>query len=326
VPSREWHIPTLADVHEARRRIAPHLRETPLYRYPALDELLGTSVWVKHENHHEVGAFKVRGGVNLVAQASDEERSHGFICASTGNHGQSIAFAARLFGARATIVVPENANPVKVASMRGLGAQIIHFGPDFDAAREHCAKLAREQGLRYVHSGDEPLLIAGVGTIYLEMLEQQPDIDLVFVPIGGGSSAAGACVVAAEMKPALRVVGVQSDAAPSAYRSWRAHSMIDDVTATYAEGLATRTPFELPQLVMWKLLREFILVSDDEIRTAQAEMIRTTRNLTEGAGAAPLAGAMRMRDELRGKNLCLILSGGNASPEQLIEVLSAAGG
>ena len=321
---RDWHVPGLIDVYEARRHIQPHLRATPLFLYPALDELVGTAVYVKHENHHPVGAFKVRGGVNLVSQSSAEERARGFICASTGNHGQSIAFAARIFGARAIIVCPENANPVKVASMRGLGAEIIHFGPDFDAAREHCEALAREHGYRYVHSGDEPLLIAGVGTIYLEMLEEQPDLDVVFVPIGGGSSAGAACIVAAEMKPSLRVVGVQSEAAPAAYRSWRERALLEDTTRTYAEGLATRTPFELPQRIMWELLQEFMLVSEEELRTAQAHMIRTTRNLTEGAGAAPLAAALRMRDELRGKKVGLVLSGGNASPEQLLDVLAAS--
>ena len=324
VSPREWRVPTLGDVLEARRHIEPHLRPTPMYRYPALDELLGANVYVKHENHHPVGAFKVRGGVNLVSHASPDERARGFICASTGNHGQSIAFAAGIFGARAIVVCPENANPVKVASMRGLGAEIIHFGPDFDAAREHCETLAREHGYRYVHSGNEPLLIAGVGTIYLEMLEDAPELDVIFVPVGGGSSAAGACIVAAEMKPSLRVVAVQAEAAPAAYRSWRERSMLEDTTRTYAEGLATRTAFELPQLIMWRLLREFVLVSEDELRGAQANMIRTTRNMTEGAGAAPLAAALRARQELRGQNVGLVLSGGNASPEQLLEVLSAS--
>ena len=156
-----WHVPTLVDVLDARRRISPHVRPTPLYGYPVLDELLGAEVFVKHENHLPTGAFKVRGGVNLVSQLSAEERERGVIAASTGNHGQSIAYAARLFGVRATICVPEEANPVKVASMRGLGAELVFHGRDYDEAREHCERLAAEHGYRYVHSGNEPLLIAG---------------------------------------------------------------------------------------------------------------------------------------------------------------------
>jgi threonine dehydratase len=187
----EWQAPTLADVLKARRRILRHLHPTPLFGYASLDELLGAEVLVKHENHQPVGAFKVRGGVNLISQLRTEERKRGVITASTGNHGQSIAYAARLFGVQATICVPEQANPVKVASMRGLGAELVFHGRDFDDAREHCERLASEHGYRYVHSGNEPLLIAGVGTETLEILEEQPHTDVIVVPVGGGSGAAG---------------------------------------------------------------------------------------------------------------------------------------
>ena len=314
-------VPALAEVLEARRRISPHLRPTPLYEYPTLSELLGAEVFVKHENHQPVGAFKVRGGVNLVSQLSAEERERGVISASTGNHGQSIAYAARLFGVPATICVPEAANPVKVASMRGLGAELVFHGRDFDEAREHCERLASERGYRYVHSGDEPLLIAGVATETLEIFEEQPETDVVIVPVGGGSGAAGACVVARAVKPATKVIGVQSDAAPAAYRSWRERRLVEDRMDTFAEGLATRTAFELPQRILREWLDSFVLVSDAEIGTAQALMIETTRNLVEAAGAAPLAAALRMREELAGKRVALLLSGGNASREQLLDVL-----
>src|ERR671925_1048184 len=216
----EWRVPTLVDVLDAKRRIAPYLRPTPLFSYPALSELVGTDVWVKHENHQPVGAFKVRGGVNLVSQLTEDERERGVIAASTGNHGQSIAYAARLFGVRATICVPENANPVKVASMRGLGAELVFHGRDYDEAREHCEQLAQEHGYRYVHSGNEPLLIAGVATETLEILEERPDVEVVIVPIGGGSGAAGACIAAKSVREGIEVIGVQSEAAPAAYRSW----------------------------------------------------------------------------------------------------------
>jgi threonine dehydratase len=314
-------LPTLADVLEARRRISPHLRPTPLYGYPSLNELLGADVFVKHENHQPVGAFKVRGGVNLVSQLSADERERGVIAASTGNHGQSIAYAARLFGVPATICVPERANPVKVASMRGLGAELVFHGRDYDDARERCEQLASEHRYRYVHSGNEPLLIAGVATETLEILEEQPETDVIIVPVGGGSGAAGACIVAKAVDPAIRVIAVQSEAAPSAYRSWRERRLVQDRMETFAEGLATRTAFELPQKVLSQWLDDFVLVRDDEIRAAQALMIEATRNLVEAAGAAPLAAGLRLREQLIGKRVALILSGGNASREQLLDVL-----
>jgi threonine dehydratase len=318
----DGHVPTLADVLEARCRIAPHLQPTPLFAYPALTELLGFDVFVKHENHQPVGAFKVRGGVNLISQLSAKDRERGVIAASTGNHGQSIAYAARLFGVRATICVPENANPVKVTSMRSLGAELIFRGRDFDEAREHCEQLAAEHGYRYVHSGNEPLLIAGVGTQTLEILEQQPRIEAIIVPIGGGSGAAGACIVAKAVNPAVRVIGVQSEGAPAAFRSWRERNLVVDRMETFAEGLATRAAFELPQSILWRWLDDFLLVSDDEIRAAQALMIESTRNLVEAAGAAPLAAALRLREGLAGTRTALIASGGNASRDQLLDVLS----
>ncbi len=317
-----WELPTLVDVVEARQRIAPHLRPTPLYGYEALNELVGTEVSVKHENHQPIGAFKIRGGVNLISQLSAEESERGVIAASTGNHGQSIAYAARLFGVPATICVPEQANPVKVASMRGLGAELVFHGRDFDDAREHCEHLAQEHGYRYVHSGNEPLLIAGVATETLEILEEQPRTEVIIVPIGGGSGAAGACVVAKAVNPAVRVIGVQSLAAPAAFRSWQEHRLVEDRMETFAEGLATRTAFELPQRILWQWLDDFVLVSDDEIRAAQALMIEATRNLVEAAGAAPLAAALQLRDQLAGKRVALVLSGGNATPEQLLDALS----
>ena len=315
--------PTFEDVLAARDRIAPHLQPTALNRYPALDALVGTETWVKHENHQPVGAFKVRGGVNLVAQLSEDERRRGVISASTGNHGQSIAFASRLFGVRAVICVPEAANPVKVASIQGLGAEVVFHGRDFDEAREHCESLAAEHGYRYIHSGDEPHLIAGVGTETLEILEREPDLDALLVPIGGGSGAAGACIVADALRPNLEVIGVQSDAAPAAYRSWHEGRVVEDEMRTTAEGLATRVGFALPQRILRERLEDFVLVSEAEIRTATLQMIERTRNLVEAAGAAPLAAALKLRDRLAGKRIALVASGGNITLAQLRELLSS---
>jgi threonine dehydratase len=314
--------PTFADVLEARARIAPHLPRTPVREYPPLGRLVGATVFVKHENHLPTGAFKVRGGINLASQLGPAERERGVVASSTGNHGQSVALGARLFGVKATICVPENANPVKVGAMRDLGADVLSHGADFDDAREHAERLAREHGFRYIHSGNEPLLIAGVATATLELLEDEPRIDTIIVPVGGGSGAAGAAIVAKTIAPSIRVIGVQSASAPAAYRSWRERKLVDDEMRTFAEGLATRVAFELPQQIMWELLDDFVLVSDDEIRAAQRAMIESTRNLIEAAGASPLAAALSLHDTLAGKRVALIASGGNASPEQLRELLA----
>jgi threonine dehydratase len=305
----------------ARERIAPHLQPTALTNYPGLDELVGTEVWVKHENHQPVGAFKVRGGVNLVSQLSPGDRERGVITASTGNHGQSIAFASRIFGMRSIVCVPEQANPVKVASMRGLGAELVFHGNDFDDARERCEALAEEHGYRYVHSGNEPDLIAGVGTHTLETLEKQPELDVLIVPVGGGSGAAGACIAAGELNPETRVIGVQSEDAPAAYRSWKEGGIAEDRMDTAAEGLATRVGFELPQRILRERLADFLLVSEDDLRAATVQMLERTRNLIEPAGAAPLAAALQL--DLAGKKVALIASGGNMTLAQLRELLAA---
>jgi len=314
-------IPTLADVVAARERIAPYLGPTLLRRYATLSELVGADVWVKHENQNPTGAFKIRGGINLVAQLPEDERERGLIAASTGNHGQSIAYAARAFGVRATICVPADANPLKVDAIRSLGAEIVSHGRDFDEAREHCAALAEREGLRYVHSGNEPQLIAGVATATLELVEQEPEIDVILVPVGGGSGAAGACVVAKAVRPEIEVVGVQSEAAPAAYRSWRERRIVEDAMGTFAEGLATRVGFELPQRILWDHLDDFVLVGEDDLRRAIVQMIDATRQLVEAAGAAALAGALKLRERLHGKRVALICSGGNITLAQLRAVL-----
>jgi threonine dehydratase len=313
-------VPDLADVLAARQRIAPYLRPTPLYRYPALDAMTGTRAWVKHENHQPVGAFKVRGGVNLVSQLDADERRRGVIAASTGNHGQSVAYAADLFGVRAVICMPEQANPVKVDSMRALGAEVVFRGRDFDEAREYCEKRAADDGFRYIHSGNEPPLIAGVATYTLEILEDRPDIDVIVVPVGGGSGAAGACLVAKAVRASIEVIGVQSEAAPAAYRSWQARSLVEDTTSTFAEGLATRTAFDLPQRILWELLDDFVLVSEEALRIATRLMISTTRNLVEPAGAAALGAVLDVPGRFADRKVALICSGGNISPAQLVEL------
>jgi threonine dehydratase len=266
----------------------------------------------------------VRGGINLMSRLDAATRARGVIAASTGNHGQSVAFAARLFGVSAIICAPAGANPVKVEAMRDLGAEVVLVGRDFDDAREHCEGLAAEHGYRYIHSGDEPDLIAGVATHTLELLEDQPDVDVIIVPVGGGSGAAGACIVAKSIGREVEVIAVQSAQAPTAHESWRAGKPVERPNTTVAEGLATRTAFELPQRILREMLDDFVLVSDDAILAAVRVMIEKTRTLVEPAGAAPLAAALSpaIRPRLAGRRVALICSGANISPAQLRDVMS----
>ncbi|HKP88142.1 MAG TPA: threonine/serine dehydratase [Blastocatellia bacterium] len=315
--------PDFQDVLMARQRIRPYLQRTPMRSYQALDDLIGAQVFIKHENYQPTGAFKVRGGVNLVSQLSAEERARGVISASTGNHGQSVSYAAQLFGVKARIVVPELANPGKVAAMEGFGAEVIFRGEKFDEARLYCEALAREHGYRYIHSGDEPLLIAGVATATLEMLEDEPHLEAIFVPVGGGSGAAAVSIVARAINPSIRVIGAQAESSPAAYESWRQKRLVEAPDRTFAEGLATGTAFRLPQSILWELLREFVLLTEEEIMRAMVWMIERAHTLAEGAGAAPLAAAYRMRDELAGKKIGVVCSGGNTSLNHLKRALAA---
>ncbi|MGP1678345.1 MAG: threonine dehydratase [Burkholderiales bacterium] len=317
-------MPSLHDVIAARPHVYRHLKPTPLYRYAGLSELIGAKVWVKHENHLPVGAFKVRGGLNLVAQLSEKERNSGLFTASTGNHGQSIAYAARAHGVRATIAVPEGANPGKVAAMRGLGAEVAFHGPDFDSAREWVMDIAAAQGGRFVGPTEE-LLIQGVGTYALEIVEDLPEVDAIIVPVGAGSGASATGIVAKTIDPGIQVIGVQSAQAPAIQMSWASGKAVSADMHTVAEGLATRVAFENTQRIMRKYLDDFVLVEDAAIEDAILLLLEHTHNLAEGAGAAALAAAIKLRPRLAGKNVVLVLSGGNFSVDQLRRLLARSG-
>lgn len=311
--------PTISDVYDARRAIASHIHRTPLRRVPGLCDSLGADVWVKHENMQLLGAFKVRGGINLVSRTTPEERALGFVTASSGNHGQSIAYAAQQFGAKCTVFVPVGANPAKVASMRSMGADVVEHGPIFDDARIQSEIFAREESMRYIHAANEPYLVAGVATYSLEIHEDLDDIDYIVVPIGAGSGACGASIVSRYLSPKTKVIGVQSDAAPSVYLSWKKMEgpTVDAKMQTAAEGLATGSSYDYPVGMLRKYLSDFILVSEEDIRRAIVNMIAATRSLVEHAGATSLAGAEAIREQIQGKRVVLIASGANITVEQL---------
>ena len=313
--------PTIGDVYRAKETIAPHIPRTPLQFSAGLSELLDAQVHLKHEEHLPLGSFKARGGINLLSNLSREERDRGVITASTGNHGQSIAAACRLFGARALIVLPQGANPLKVAAMEALGAELVFHGKDFDQARAHCERLAAEEGYRYAHPANEPLLIAGVATQTLEVVEDLPDVEVILMPLGGGSSAAGACLVAKSVSSDIKVIAVQSEAAPGGYQSWKSGRLVEDVNRTFAEGLATASGYQLPQEILKEHLDDFVLVSDDEIRCAIGLLIEKAHTLAEGAGAAATAGAVKIKESLKGKKVSITISGGNITLDQLSEAV-----
>ncbi|MEZ4770760.1 MAG: threonine dehydratase [Caldilineales bacterium] len=313
-------MPTLHDILAARPNVYRFLRPTPLHHYPGLSQLIGAQVWVKHENHQPVGAFKVRGGLNFVAGLGAAERQAGIFTASTGNHGQSLAFAGRAYGVQVTIAAPEGANPDKVAAMRSLGAEVVLHGADFDAAREWMMGVAAERGGLFVGPTDEPL-ICGVGTYALEIVEDLPDVDVIVVPVGAGSGACGTGIVAKAVNPRIQVIGCQSAQAPAMQLSWASGRLVSAEMRTTAEGLATRVPFENTQKVMREMLDDFVLVDDADIDAAIVTLLRHTHNLSEGAGAASLAAALQIRDRLAGKKVVLVMSGGNMSVDKLHDVL-----
>jgi threonine dehydratase len=314
--------PTIDEVHSAAEVVGRHLQPTLLYDWPLLKHRLGLDFFFKHENHQPTGAFKVRGGVNLVSRLTDDERRRGIIGCSTGNHGQSLAFAGRRFDVRCTIVVPAVNNPDKLAAMRALGAEIVEHGRDFDEAKLHCEQLARERGCRYVHSANEPLLIAGVGTMALEIFDRLPSPAVILVPVGLGSGVCGTAIVAAALNPATKVIGVQSTGAPAVAESWRSGRLVaNDTIHTFAEGLATRVPAELTLDIMRRLAHDVVLVSDDDLREAMRWIVRDTHNLPEPAGAATVAAAWKLRERLAGKTVVGILSGGNCDVRLLGELM-----
>jgi threonine dehydratase len=305
-------VPSLADLEAARPRVYAHLRPTPLLRHPLLDEWLGCQAWIKHENHNPTGSFKVRGGLNLVAQLTADERRRGVVSASTGNHGQSMALACREHGVPCHIVVPVHNNPDKNAAMRALGARLVEYGRDFDEARERVEAIASLEGWRYVHSANEPHLIAGVGTYALEVLDELPEADYLFVPIGGGSGAAGCCIARTGRGARTKVIGVQASGADAFARSWRGPARVTaSRVATFAEGMATRTTFDLTFEILKAHLDDVVTLEEEELREGVRAALRLTHNLAEGAGAAPIAAARRWASQIAGRTVVCVMSGGN---------------
>lgn len=310
--------PTLTDVLAARKVVSRYLPPTPVLRPTALSEALGFEIALKCENLQPTGAFKVRGGINFMHNLDMESRSRGVVTASTGNHAQSIAYAAHLFGVQAVVYMPEVNNPDKVAATRRLGATVIEQGADFDECRVAADEHANREGMRYIHSANEPWLIAGVGTYALELIEDEPELDIVIVPVGAGSGVCGTGIVFKTIRPETRVIGVQAEQMPAAYQAYRERRLVTlEGGATWAEGLATRVAFDLPLRIMQERVDDMVLVSEEEMRQAMLTLLDKAHLVAEGAGAAALAAAMKMAGELQGKRVGIVVSGGNVTMDTI---------
>ena len=289
--------PTFKDVLKARSLIKDFLPRTPIYSYPQVNQLLDARVYIKHENHLPTGAFKTRGGINLIYNLNRKQRHRGVVTASTGNHALSIVYASNLFNVPVTIVMPEKSNPTKVKAIKSMGAQIVFFGRIFDESKDYAEKLAGERRARFIHPANEPDLIAGVGTYALEIFEEVPNLDVIIVPVGGGSGASGCCIVTEAVNPECQVIGVQAAMASAAYLSWKGGEILQDYLA------------------------DFVLVSEEEMVQAILLIMELIRNMAEEAGASPLAAALKIKERIKGKSVALVLSGGNISMNRLRKIL-----
>lgn len=313
------------DILAARERLAPYLSPTPLREYPLLNELVGHGirVWVKHENHQPVQTFKIRNGLAALTALSPEERAKGVIGASTGNHGQGVAYAGRLLGVHVAIGVPVGNNPDKNAAIRALGAELIEAGATYDATVIACDRIRAERGMTLVHSTNDRHVLAGAGTMTLEILEQEPDLDALVMALGGGSQTVGALTVAAARKPALAVYAVGAEGAPAQFESWkRGTRLTGQPVNTFAEGVATGSAYEMTFDALKTGLAGFVTVSDDAMYDAIRELLRTTHNLAEGAGAIGLAGLRVLAPQLAGRRVGIAISGGNLSTASLARALA----
>jgi threonine dehydratase len=311
---------TIDDITAARARIAPYLTATPLRQYKALDDETGARVLVKHENHLPTNAFKARNALSFMTAL---ERRTGVVAATRGNHGAGLAYAGATLGVPVTICVPVGNNPEKNAAIRGYGAELIESGRDYDESVTVAMRLVEERGLVIAHSTNDRNVIAGAGTLAVEICEQAPELDAIVVAVGGGSQAVGAIVATRALRPGVAVYGVQAANAAAIHDSWHAKQRLTKEHAdTFADGLATRATYDLT----WPTLRDglagFVSVTEAAIAEAIRLMMRATHNLAEGAGAAGLAGLLELRRELAGKTVAIILSGSNIDAATLRRVVT----
>ncbi len=319
-----WPV-SIETVLATRARLARYIPPTPLRAYHQLDEHVGgaIAILVKHENHQPTNSFKIRNGLSFMTLLGPEQLERGVVAASTGNHGQGIAYAGSLLGAEVTICVPAGNNPEKNAAMRSYGARVVEEGRDYDDAVQVMLRIAREKGQTVAHSTNDPAVVAGAATMTLEILEREPELDALVLAVGGGSQAVGALTVARALRPSLEVYGVQAAGASAIHDSWHAREPKTTASADpFAEGVATRSTYELTFPTLLEGLAGFVTVTDAEIASAMRVILSLTHNLVEGAGAMGLAGVLKLRDQLTGKRVGIVFCGGNIDTATLRRVLN----
>ncbi|HVA37400.1 MAG TPA: pyridoxal-phosphate dependent enzyme [Candidatus Dormibacteraeota bacterium] len=316
------HAITIQDVRAASDRLAGVAHRTPVMRVRALDERAGASLYLKCENLQRVGAFKFRGAYNALAQLSPEERAAGVLAFSSGNHAQGVALAAKLLGIAATIVMPTDAPKAKLAATRGYGANVVLYDR-YQVNREDVArKVQAETGATLIPPYDDPRIMAGQGTAVLELLEDVPDLDVIFVPVGGGGLLSGSVVAATAMRPGIRVYGVETEAGNDWWQSWQRGERVEiEVPKTIADGMQTTSPGRLTWPIVRDLAAGIVLVSEDETREALRFLLERGKLLAEPSGATPLAAALYRKAEIAGKKVGIVVSGGNVDMERLATLI-----
>jgi threonine dehydratase len=318
-------LPTLAQIHEAQSLLYRHMPPTPQYTWPLINQRLRTEAWIKHENHTPVGAFKLRGALVYLhwLKQTDPDLA-GVVAATRGNHGQGVAMAARLIGVKAVIVVPYGNSKEKNRAMVAQGAELIEHGRDFQESLEYASTLARERGFAMVDSFHERLVM-GTATYAFEFFQGAPPLDRIYVPIGLGSSICGVAAARNALCLNTEIIGVVSSASPSYALSFAQRKIVEAPSQTLlADGLACRVPAAKAMEVIWAHVARIVAVSDSEIAAAMRIYFQDTHNVVEGAGAAPLAAAIKEQHENKGHQIGLVITGGNVDLELYGKVLSAA--
>ncbi|HOO38287.1 MAG TPA: threonine/serine dehydratase [Deltaproteobacteria bacterium] len=314
---------TIKGIIKARSAISHYLNKTNLIYYSELSRIIGCDVFVKHENHMPTGSFKIRGAINFFHTINKEEVANGVLVSTRGNHGLAMAWAARWYNIPCTVVVPENNNPETNRIIESFGAELIEHGHDFYDAQFYCDELVAAAGYYYVEQGNEPEMLNGIGTMGLEIFESMPDVDVIICPIGGGAGCASLLKVVQAINPEVEIIGVQAEKAPAFYESLKQGDWIVlDEADTIADGLAARSVFQLPYVIMKDHIKDVVLLSEEEILEGIPLALMTTHNLAEGAGAASIMAAQKIKDRLAGKTVVLIMSGGNLDRENLQQALA----
>ncbi|KPV62444.1 MAG: Threonine synthase [Candidatus Bathyarchaeota archaeon BA2] len=310
------------DVLEAYRKIRNFVIRTPTYMSVIFSRRTGAEVYLKLESFQPVGSFKIRGAINKICSLSPSELKKGLVASSSGNHGLSVAYAAKIFGVRAVVVVPENAVKEKVEAIEGYGAEVVKYGKDFDEAYSKAIEIQKETKAIFVHAFNDPFVIAGQGTIGLELLEDVPDLDTIIAPVGGGGLISGVAIAAKTLKPNIKIVGVQAEGAPAVYRSWKAGKIVEMASVrTVADGLTSRKPLDLTFNTMRRYVDDILLVTDREIGEAVLALLREAHILAEPSGAASLAALLFRYNPKPKEKVAAIISGANISIDYLASLL-----